>query len=125
MNNFGEKIRKARLEKGWSQEQLAGYLHKRCSGSYITLIEKHGKKPSNTFIADMSACLELDPREMLRLAYREARPEVYEAFCGPERQETEAEPDEDAIKTARLIRQLSHEDQEALAFIIKAMLKKQ
>lgn len=82
MDSFGERIKNGRKAKGWSQEQLARILKRKCSGSYISQIEKYGKIPSDEFILDISKSLGLDAYEMLKLACKKSKPKVYEAFSG-------------------------------------------
>ena len=59
----GLNVRRLRLEKGWSQEQLADEvdLHR----TYISGIERGVRNPTVKIVAQLAARLDVEPGELL------------------------------------------------------------
>jgi len=59
----GLNVRRLRLEKGWSQEQLADEvdLHR----TYISGIERGVRNPTVKIVAQLAARLDVEPSELL------------------------------------------------------------
>ena len=61
---FGERVKKLRLEKGWSQEKLA--LTADLDRTYIPSIEKGDRNVSITVIEKIANALEVEIIELLK-----------------------------------------------------------
>ena len=61
---FGKNVRQARIEKGWSQEELADRagLHR----TYISGVERGKRNPTLTVIYKLSSALERDVSLLLK-----------------------------------------------------------
>ncbi|HYD99150.1 MAG TPA: helix-turn-helix transcriptional regulator [Alphaproteobacteria bacterium] len=62
----GENFRRARLQKGWSQEELGfrSGIHR----TYISDLERGTRNPSLTLLHDLATTLEMELSELVRLA---------------------------------------------------------
>ena len=60
---FGIKIKKLRIEKGWSQEKLA--LHAGLDRTYLPSIEKGERNVSLEVIEKLALALNLKPSELI------------------------------------------------------------
>ena len=68
-NSFGEIIKAARTQKGWTVEEFISFLKSpRPSKAYICKIEKHGEIPSDSLICRMAIALNLNMRSLLNVA---------------------------------------------------------
>jgi transcriptional regulator with XRE-family HTH domain len=69
---FSSRLKEKRIEKGWSQYQLAARAG--CTNSNISYLEKHsGQKPKLETVEAIAAALDWDINEARRLAgYRES-----------------------------------------------------
>lgn len=61
----GETIRKARIEKGLSQEVLSGFAG--IARSHLAMIESGSKKPNFETIWKIAYALNMEPNELVRL----------------------------------------------------------
>ncbi|MEM9347387.1 MAG: helix-turn-helix transcriptional regulator [Planctomycetota bacterium] len=62
---FGARVRKLRLERGWSQEELAARTKRHWT--YIGGIERGERNPSLVVIADIAKALGVKPLELFEL----------------------------------------------------------
>lgn len=60
---FGRNVRKARLEKGWSQEELA--FEAELQRTYISEIENGKRNPTLDVVEAITRVLEVDVTELL------------------------------------------------------------
>jgi len=60
---FGKNIRKARISKGWSQEDLAGAAG--LDRTYISGIERGVRNPTLSVVDLFAKALGVDPRALL------------------------------------------------------------
>jgi transcriptional regulator with XRE-family HTH domain len=61
---FGRRVREVRLQKGWTQEQLA--LEARVKRAYLSEVESGKRAVSLPFVEKIALALECDPAELLR-----------------------------------------------------------
>jgi transcriptional regulator with XRE-family HTH domain len=71
-NSFGEIIKKAREQKGWTQAELAKLCE--LSAMYISQIEKGDRVPKVRVCRLLSKTLDLDVKRLLFLAYQTSAP---------------------------------------------------
>ena len=62
--SFGERVRRARIDLGLSQEKLAERAS--CHTNYIGGIERGERNPSLSKIVEIAVALSLDPAELIR-----------------------------------------------------------
>ncbi len=68
---FGTILRQARVRRGQTQRQLAGQLG--VKASYIAYLESEQRRPSIELLRKLVGALGLNGREMLFLAYPDAK----------------------------------------------------
>lgn len=74
---LGEYIRTKRLDRGWTQEQLAVQMGLGLSGQVtVSEIERDQRRPRVESLGRFAAALELDCREIARLVARAYELEV-------------------------------------------------
>ena len=61
---FGQALRKARNDKGFSQENLA--LESELDRSYISLIESGQKQPTITSVVTLARALQIRPSQLVK-----------------------------------------------------------
>jgi transcriptional regulator with XRE-family HTH domain len=68
---FGTILREARLGRGFTQHELAGRVGVRAS--YVAYLEADQRRPSIELLRKLVKPLQVDGREMLFLAYPDAK----------------------------------------------------
>ena len=61
---FGENVRKERLARGWTQQELAGRLE--MERSYLSELERGRRNPSVRVLGALAQALGVQPWELLK-----------------------------------------------------------
>lgn len=65
---FGEIVRSARINKGWTASDLIGKMNNPFSGAYLSKIELHNEIPNPLLICELADILDIDIDFLLECA---------------------------------------------------------
>jgi transcriptional regulator with XRE-family HTH domain len=117
---FGEVIRRAREQKGWTQTELA----KRCevSAMYISQIEKGVRIPKWRICRLLSEILDLDTKRLLFLAYKTSAPKELQGMLAERSSSLPYEDEREVTTLFKAVMDLSEDRKKQVVKVLRDVL---